>query len=173
MCELWLASYEFKHGMQLLFNTTFCAHLQSKIENYRLHADVLHIRWLLYYQRCRFSVLELDARYKWWGTPPNTHRSLFLINYFHVYSALRHITWNLQVICGSLVYWTTTILSETFFEWFRVALEIKPESYNPRHTSVVLWYDIVCIYCKSVYTSLFGTQLHLTTKLTYVMTAYM
>ena len=36
-----------------------------------------------------------------------------------------------------------------------------------------LIYDIVCIYCKSVYTSLFGTQLHLTTKLTYLMNAYM
>ena len=57
--------------------------------------------------------------------------------------------------------------------WFRVTLGIKLESYGPRHASVVLCYDIVCVYCKFVYTSLFGTQLSLTTKLTYVMTAYM
>ena len=34
-------------------------------------------------------------------------------------------------------------------------------------------YDVVCVYCKSIYTMLFGTQLRLTTKLTYLMTACM
>ena len=37
------------------------------------------------------------------------------------------------------------------------------------HVPVVLWYNIVCICCKPIYTSLFGTQLRLTTKLTYLI----
>ena len=57
---------------------------------------------------------------------------------------------------------------------FRFAQEIQQESYGPTHASVILWYDIVivCVYCKPVYTSLFGMQLYLTTKLTYLMSAY-
>ena len=73
--------------------------------------------------------------------------------------------------------WTFSILnncyiSETFFVWFRVVLEIRLESYSPRHASVVLWCSIVCAYCKPAYTctctSLIGTQLHLTPKLMYI-----
>ena len=82
-------------------------------------------------------------------------------------------TWKLPVICGSLACWTTAILSKTLFVWFRAVLEIQLESYSPRHTSVVLWYDIVCVYYKSTYTLLFGMQLLLTTKLTYLMTTDM
>ena len=85
------------------------------------------------------------------------------ISHFCVPSVLRRITWKLKVICGSLVYLTTSMLSKTLFVWFRVALEIQLESYGPRHVSVVLWYDVVCVYCKSIHTSLFGTQLRLTT----------
>ena len=88
---------------------------------------------------------------------PKTHRSLFPMSHFCVYSVLRHITWKLQVICGRSAYRTTAILSETFFVWFRVALEIWLESYGLRHASAVLWYSIVCIYCNPIYTSLFGT----------------
>ena len=78
--------------------------------------------------------------------PPNTYCSLFLISHFRVYSVLRHITWNLQIICGSLAYSTSAILLETFFAGFRVALEINLVSYSLRHASVVLWYDIVSVY---------------------------
>ena len=94
---------------------------------------------------------------------------------FCVFSALRHITWKLQAICGSIAYCITSILSETFIVWFRVIPEIQLESYDPRQALVVLRYIQHCarVYCKSVYTSLFGTQLCLTTKLTYLMTAYM
>ena len=102
----------------------------------------------------------------WRGTPLNVHGNLFPISHFCVYSALRHITWKLQVIFGSLAYLMTSILSKTLFVWFRVTLEIQLESYGQRHVSVVLWYDIVCVYSKSVYTSLLGTQLRLATKLT-------
>ena len=136
-----------------------------------MYVDVLHIEWLLYYWRCLFCVLELDASYKWQVTHPDTHHSLFPISYFCIYSVLRHITWKLQVICGHSAYLTTPILLETFFVWFRVALEIQLESYGPRRVSVVLWYDILCAYI-AYYTSLFGIRLRLTTKLTYLMTAY-
>ena len=94
---------------------------------------------------------------------------------------LRHINWKLQVICGRSACWTTAILSETLFVSFRVAWEIRLESCSPRHASVVLWYNITriscsliqhCVYCNPLRTSLFATQLRLTTKLTYLMTAY-
>ena len=119
-------------------------------------------------------MLELDARYEWRGTPPNTHCSLFLISYFCVYTVhvLRSVTGELQVICGHSAYRLTPILLKIFFVWFRVAAEIQLESYSRRHTSDILCYDIMCVYCKSVYTSPFGRQLRLTTKLTYFMTAY-
>ena len=118
---------------------------------YRSYADVLHIQWLLYYRRCLFSVLELDARYQWRGTLPNTHRSLFPISHCRVYSAIRHITWKLQVVCASFKYWTTAIVSEKFFVWFRVALEIKLDSYHPRYASVILWYTALYVYTASLY----------------------
>ena len=78
-----------------------------------------------------------------------------------------HVTRKFQVICEYAGYQTTAILSQTFFVWFTVALE----SYSTRHVSVVLCYNFVCIYCKATYTSVFTTQLGLTTKLTYLMTA--
>ena len=50
----------------------------------------------------------------------------------------------LQILCGCSSYRTTAILSETFFVWFRVALEIQLESYGLRHSSVIIWY-VVCV----------------------------
>ena len=122
-----------------------------------------------------FSIFCVRAEGKiWMARYASKHASQSLpISHFCVYSALRNLTWKLQVICGSLAYWTMAILSETFFEWFRVELEIQLESYGPRQASVVFWYDIVRVYCKSVYTSLFDTQLRLTTKFPHLMTAYM
>ena len=76
-------------------------------------------------------------------------------------------------MCGRSAYRTTALLSETFFAVFRVALEIRlSESFAPRYALVVLWYYIVCVYGKPLYTSLFDTQPRLTTKLTYLMTKY-
>ena len=69
-------------------------------------------------------------------------------------------------------YQMTALVSETIFMWFKVAWEIRLESYGPRHPLVVLWYNIVCVNCNPIYTSVFGAQLHLTTKLTYRMTPY-
>ena len=75
-------------------------------------------------------------------------------------------------VYGWSAYPTTAILSKMLFMWFRVALEIQLESYNPRCASAFLWYNIVGIYCKTVHASLFGVQSRITTKLTYLMTAY-
>ena len=101
----------------------------------------MYIMW-----SCIFSVLELDSRYKWRVMPPNTHRNLFPIGHFYAYSVLRCTTWKLQVVCKCSVYWTTAILSETFFVCIIITLEIRLESYGPRHASVVLRYHIVCVY---------------------------
>ena len=45
---------------------------------------------MLCYRRCLFSVLELDARYKWQVMPPNLHCSVFLISH------LCKCTWNFR-----------------------------------------------------------------------------
>ena len=115
--------------------------------------DVLRIEWLLYYRRCLFSVLELDSRDKWRVMLPNMHQSLFLISHFYAYRVLRRTTWKVQVVSECSAYRTTAILSEIFFLWFRVTLEIWQESYGPRHTSVVLWYHIayIRVYTASPY----------------------
>ena len=85
---------------------------------------------------------------------------------------LLHICCIVRQKYGRSAYQMTALVSETFFVWFRVAWEVKLESYGPRHASVILWYNILCICCKLVHTSLFGVQLCITTKLMYLMTAY-
>ena len=94
--------------------------------------------------------------------------SFFLVSYGSKHSSqffpishlciLTHITWQQQVIYRHSAYRMTSLLSNTFLVWFRVAREIQMESYGPRHASVVLWYKLVCVYCKPIYTSLFGAQ---------------
>ena len=130
--------------------------------------------WMTALLEMSISVLELDVRYDWQVMVPNLHHSYFLISHLCV---LTCITWKLQVIYGLYgrsAYWTTAILSETFIVWFRVARDIQLESYGSRHASVVLWYKIVCLYCKPIHTLPFDAKLHvcMTTKLTYLMTAY-
>ena len=97
--------------------------------------NVLHIKWLLYYRKCVFSVLELDARYDWRVMAPNTHHSLFPMSLLCV---LTRITWKLQVIYGHSAYQMTVPLSETFLVCLRVAWEILLERYSLRHAPVVL-----------------------------------
>ena len=44
---------------------------------------------------------------------------------------------------------------------FRVAWEIWLESYGPRHALFILWYNIICIYCKPFqYTTIWCTTTH-------------
>ena len=91
----WLDLYA-KYDRRVMNSNTEGNHLSFRynilcvvtLENYRSFTDVLNIEWLLYTQRCLFSVLELDARYEWRGTTPNTHRSLFPISHFCVHSVL-------------------------------------------------------------------------------------
>ena len=103
----------------------------------------------------------------------HTRITVLLISHFWIHSVLRHTTWKRWAICGCSAYRMTATLLDKFFVGFRVALEIRLETYGPRHISVVLWYNTVCVHCKPVlYTLLFGRQLRLKTKLTYFMTAY-
>ena len=81
----------------------------------------------------------------------HTSQSLSAEPFLRINTGLRHIRWKLQVIYGRSAYRTTAILSETFFVWFRVALEIRLGSYGPRHASVSLWYNILCAYTASPY----------------------
>ena len=105
------------------------------------------LTFLLYYRRCLFSVWGVDARYWWWGMPPNVHHSLFSISHSCVHSALRRITWKLQVICGHAAYRTTPILSETFFVLFRFTLEIQLESYCTAQDMHWLFSDTTLCAC--------------------------
>ena len=116
------------------FQYNISAYLHSYVKNYRSDTNFLRIKWLLYYWRCIFSVVELDARYEWRVMPPP--------------SVLRHITCKAQVIYGHSAYRTTAILLEPLIVLFRLALEIRLESYGPRHALILLWYSIVCVYCK-------------------------
>ena len=173
VCEIRSASYGSKHVSQPLSNTTFCAYmyLHSQLKNDRSYMEILHSAGLLCYWRCLFSVLDLDGRYDWRVMAPSMHCSLFPTSNLCV---LTNITWKLQVIhvYGHSAYRTTTLLSKTFLVYARVAWGIQLESYGTRHTSVVLWYNIFCVYCKPVHSSLFVVQLRMTTKSTYLITAY-
>ena len=85
--------------------------------------DVLHTERLIYYRRCLLSVLELDARYEWRVTPPNTHRSRFPVVLKNMWNfTLSYVDFH-PIICGRSTYPTTTVLLEKFFVWFRVAWE--------------------------------------------------
>ena len=126
-------------------------------------------QWLFYYWRCQFSLLELDVVHNWWVMAPNTHCSRFPISHLCI---LAHISLKVQAVYGCFACQMTTLLSETFLVFFIVAWEIHWRATGPRHVSVVLWYNIVCIYCKPIQISLFGAQLHVITQLMYLMTAY-
>ena len=119
--------------------------------------DIPHIKRLLYYWTWLFSLLELDPRYDWWVIAPNTHHSLFLVG---LKSNLK-ITWKVLVVCGRSAYQTTALLSETFLVLYRVAWEIRLESYDPRHISIVLWYNIVVhILQACAYIAIWCTTMH-------------
>ena len=68
------------------------------------------------------------------------------------------ITWKLHVVYGHSAYQMTALPSDTFLVWFRVA---RSNWRAMAQTCIsLLWYKVVCVYCKPVYTSLFGAQLH-------------
>ena len=131
-----------------------------------MYMDILHIEWLLYYQRCLLSVLQLDARYNWWVTAPNMPHSLFPISHLCI---LTCITSKLQVIhvYGHLhvAYQTTALLSEIFLVWFKVAWE-RSNWKDIALDTHQLFSDTHCVYILQahtcVHTLLFGAQLHMT-----------
>ena len=49
----------------------------------------------------------------------------------------------LHITYGCSACWTTALLLEIFLVWFRGAWQIWLESYSPKHTSVILCYNIV------------------------------
>ena len=51
-----------------------------------------------------FSMLELDVRYDWWVTAPNTHHSLFPLSHLCMLTHI-HVTSKLQVIYRWSAYW--------------------------------------------------------------------
>ena len=118
----------------------------SITQNYRAYTNVLHIKQLVYYQRCSFLNLEWHVSYDWRVLAPNTHHSLFLIHHF-VHTCL---TWKLQVVhvYGFSTYWPTALISETFLLWFKVACEIQLESYGPRPALQSFAASTLRAYCK-------------------------
>ena len=99
------------------------------------------------------SIMWVRAGYEIWMASNASKHTLqsFSYNRSWVYSLFRHITWKVQVIFGHSAYRTTAMLLGTFLMWFRVALEIRLESYGLRHASLVLWYNIVCIPQACIY----------------------
>ena len=155
-------SYGSKHASQPLSNTTFCAYLHWKLENYRMYMDNLHIDWLLCYQRYLFSVLELDVRYIWQVMAPNVHCSVFPISNLCV---LTCITCELQTL------YERSAIEQLLYYWRHSlrGLELHERSVwrateGGRHASVVFQYKIVYIYGKPIHTWLFGAQPRVTTN---------
>ena len=117
--------------------------------------DVLHIKWLLYYWRCLFSVLELDVRYKWWIMYPNTHCSLFSISHFWVYTVVlkTHTCIKLENFRSYVdVEHIEQLLYYRMHSLCGLQLHERSywrESYGSRHPSVNLWNNIVCVYLQA------------------------
>ena len=64
----------------LFWYAILCMNTYTQLENYRSYVDILHIKQLLYYQRCLFSGLDLHAKHDWWVMVPNTYHRLFPCN---------------------------------------------------------------------------------------------
>ena len=156
-----------KHTSQSLFNTSFTVltwKLQVVHGRSTCQTTALLFEMPIFWVRVAWELQWQVMVPKW-----NAHCSLFPISHLCI---LTFIPWKLQVSYGRSAYQITALLLKTFLVWFRVAWEIWSERYGPKHISVILWYNIVCVYCKPIYTSLIGLQLHLTPNLTYLVTAY-
>ena len=81
----------------------------------------------------------------------NRDGEYFYYSEFHIIITCSTLQNFRSYIRGSLAYWTTSILLETFFVQFRIALEIHLESYGSRQASVFLQYNIVHAYTASLY----------------------
>ena len=122
------------------------------LEKYRSYVDVLHIEGLaallsdisIFYVRAACKM-----RLSSYGSQHGSRAVSF--HYPHDSCLLSRITWKLQIVYWYSSYRTTALLPVIFLVWFRVACEIRLESYCPRHASIVLWGNIVRVYCKPVH----------------------
>ena len=162
VCKVWWVSYRSKRTSQLLSSMILCAYIHALLKYYWLYLAVVHTERLLYNRTYLFTVFQLDARYncRVYGSK---HASQSLSNkpFVHTYTDYLKTTCH---IYGCSAYQTTVILFETFLVRLRAAWEIYLKMYGPRHASVVLLYNIVCLYCKPVHIAC-GVQQLMTTKL--------
>ena len=87
------------------------------------------------------------------------HHSLFSVSHLCVF---RRITWNYRSYsvdrCGP--YLTTALQSMTLLVWFRIAMEIRLESYGPRLMSIVLWCNLVFVLLACTYIAIWCATMH-------------
>ena len=133
-------SYEFKHASQPLSNTTFCAYLTfvtQKLQvvhgcsTYQTAALPSEMPIFCVRAGCEIWMTTCASKY---ASHPFSGEPFICIQ---LYMYFRHITGKLQVICERSASWTTAILLDTFFVWFRVAWEIRLESYGLRHAAFI------------------------------------
>ena len=111
-----------------------------------------------------FSVLDLDARLDWWVMAPNTYHSFFLnticaclhasLKNYKLHMGVEHIKW--------LLYYRAHSLSGLDLQERSKCRATVPYS-NRSFSDTKL-----CVDCKPMHTLLFGVQLRITTKLTYI-----
>ena len=108
-------SYESKHRTQPPSNTPFCAYLTLVTQ--KLHVKFWCSRYWMTALRSEMSIFCVKGRCKILVAKyaSKCASQSLSISHFCVNSVLRHITWKLQVICGSLAYRATAIVSEAFF----------------------------------------------------------
>ena len=98
------------------------------------------------YRRSTDQMTELDVSYGSKHALQSLSNKPFVCTYTHKSKTIGHTPCTPVYECSA--YRTTALQLETFLKWLRVAWEIQLESYDPRHALVILWYTIVCIYCK-------------------------
>ena len=129
--ELW-----FQHVSQPLFDTTI-------VRTYTRNSIITGCIWMLHISNdfstigCTFIFCvqgECEIRLASYGSKRSSQFLTvkpFVRSYTHNFKTI-------QVICGRSAYGMTVLLPETFTVWFRVAREIRLESYGSRHASAVL-----------------------------------
>ena len=159
-----LVSYGSKHALQPLFNWDFCVLIlvTQKLQvacghfTYRMAALLLEMSIFCIRAGCQIQLASYGS---------TTHHGIFTVSHLYI---LTCITWNYR---SCFAYYMTAPLSEEFLVWFKFALEIWLEGYGPDMHQSFCDTTLLCVYWKPIHTSLFGTWVCLTTKLTYLMTA--
>ena len=139
-CDIQLVSYGLKHTLQSHSDMTFSA-LIWKLQV--VHGRSTYQMTALLLKMSNFWVTVAHelwlASYGFKHTLQSLCDKPFVPENYWLYMDVLHIEW--------LFYYQKTLLV-----WFRFAIEIPLESYGPRHVLVILWYNIVCAYCKPIHT---------------------